>query len=88
MNLFGKTYHKIEFTPATDGFGSEFQAARNASAERGRRIGGAVGKVFGTGNAAAKAGVAVVMLVAVATSGHVIGFVRGVWQGATACPKA
>ena len=88
MNLFGKTYQKVLFTPAADGFGSEFQAARNASAERGRKIGGAVGKVFGTGNAAAKAGVALVLLAAVATSGHVIGFVRGVIEGAIACPKA
>jgi len=87
MKIFGKTFHKIAFTPATDGFGSEFQAARNASADRGRRIGGVVGGVIGTGNAAAKTGVALVMLVAVTTSGHVIGFVQGVWRGATACPN-
>lgn len=88
MNLFGKTYHKVAFSPAADGFGSEFQAARNASAERGRRIGGAVARVFDTKNTAAKAGVAVVMLVAIATSGHMLGFVRGVVEKALACPKA
>ena len=87
MKLFGNRYHKVTFSPATDSFESEFQAARNAGAERGRKIGGVVGGVIGTGNAAAKAGAALVMLVAVTTSGHVIGFVQGVWRGATACPN-
>ena len=87
MKIFGKTFRTIAFTPAADSFGSEFHTARNAGAEHGRRIGGVVGGVIGTGNAAAKVGVAMVMLVAVTTSGHVIGFVQGVWRGVTACPN-
>ena len=44
MEIFGKTYRKVTVRLAADGFGSEYQAARNASAKRGRRIGRAVGK--------------------------------------------
>lgn len=65
-----------------------FNEAKTAGHKPGARLGSKARDGAETMNAAAKTGVALVLVFAAATSGHVIGFVRGVWDGVTACPKA
>ena len=65
-----------------------FNEAKNTAHEPGARLGSKARDGAETMNALAKAGVALVLVFAAATSGHVIGFVRGVIDGMTSCPKA
>ncbi|MDH3315626.1 MAG: hypothetical protein OER43_07675 [Gammaproteobacteria bacterium] len=69
-------------------YGTLFNEAKNSAHKPGSKLGSKTRDGAETMNALAKAGVALVLVLAAATSGHVIGFVRGVWDGVTACPKA
>ena len=69
-------------------FGTLFSEAKSTAHKPGAKLGSKARDGAETMNALAKAGVALVLVFAAATSGHVVGFVRGVIDGMTSCPKA
>jgi hypothetical protein len=68
-------------------YGSLFNEAKNAARKPGAKLGSKARDGAETANALAKVGVALVLVLAATTSGHVIGFVQGVWHGVTTCPN-